>query len=128
MVAAPPPPVAAHVTSFELVRINQERERVRPGGSALRCQAIPAIAIDVHLGWRVRATTTARVTVRYPGNRTRTHRVRLARAKRSGVLSLHPRDERIPGDRFDAGRIAFTVSAAGRTTRTHLRLSGGTTC
>lgn len=128
MLAPVAPSIAAYVVRFEVTRVNQERETVRPGGTVPLCQAIPPIDLGVHLRWRLVRPVSARVTVRYAGATTRVHRVRLARGSAARTLRLFPRDERLAGERFAVGRVEVRVVAAGRTTRAQMRFSGGTTC
>lgn len=115
---------------WTVTRINQETERVPPGGAVLACRAIPAIAIAPRLRWRgARPGIRVRLRLRVPGHAPRTRWVRLPRRSGRTAVTYTPRDERLRDEAFPPGIYRLTVSRSGRVlARGTLELAGGSTC
>lgn len=120
----------AHVTGFELLKVNQTTTRVARGGSRELCQAIPFTATRVRVRWTgARAGASLALDVRPPGHSTRTRTFRVTRAGAgSRVIELTPRTEGLRDEAFPQGRYTFTLrTGQRRLDRTTLRLSAPTT-
>ena len=105
------------VSAFTLTQVNMEQQRVKPGGRAALCQAIPFTELAPHVRWS-RGALKAVVELSAPGHRDRPVRRTLQSAARSGVRRVTFTPASLDDAAFPQGVYVVRVKVGGRTRAT----------